>query len=47
MGPKPQTLSMGMVFYHVICEETDAAAGWFEKAIEQRDPRLSPTYAIH
>jgi serine/threonine-protein kinase len=42
-GPKPHTVSMGMVFYHVICEESDAAAGWFEKAIEQRDPAVIPS----
>jgi tetratricopeptide (TPR) repeat protein len=41
-GPKPQTVSMGMVFYHVICEETGAAAGWFEKAIQQHDPAVIP-----
>ena len=28
----------GMVLYHLICGEVDAAADWYEKAIEQRDP---------
>jgi tetratricopeptide (TPR) repeat protein len=30
----------GMVLYHLICSEVDAAADWFEKAVEQRDPLL-------
>jgi tetratricopeptide (TPR) repeat protein len=42
----PRSTSIGMVFYHLICEETDAAAGWFEKAIEERDPALIP-YVRH
>jgi len=32
----------GMVLYHLICSEIDAAADWFEKAIECRDPLLVP-----
>ena len=32
----------GMVLYHLICGEVDAAADWFEKAIEQRDPIVVP-----
>ncbi len=28
----------GMVLYHCICSEIDAAADWYRKAIEQRDP---------
>ena len=32
----------GMVLYHLICGEVDAAADWFEKAIEQRDPVMVP-----
>jgi TolB-like protein/predicted Ser/Thr protein kinase len=32
----------GMVLYHLICSEVDAAADWFEKAIETRDPTLVP-----
>jgi TolB-like protein/predicted Ser/Thr protein kinase len=32
----------GMVLYHLICSEVEAAADWFEKAIEQRDPILLP-----
>jgi tetratricopeptide (TPR) repeat protein len=30
----------GMVLYHLICGEVDAAADWYEKAIEQRDPSV-------
>jgi TolB-like protein/predicted Ser/Thr protein kinase len=32
----------GMVLYHLICSEVDAAADWYEKAIETRDPTLVP-----
>ena len=32
----------GMVLYHLICSEIDAAGDWFEKAIETRDPTLVP-----
>jgi hypothetical protein len=32
----------GMALYHLICSEVDAAADWFEKAIDQRDPILVP-----
>ena len=32
----------GMVLYHLICAEVDAAADWFEKAVEQRDPLVIP-----
>ena len=32
----------GMVLYHLVCSEIDAAADWFEKAIETRDPTLVP-----
>jgi serine/threonine-protein kinase len=32
----------GMVLYHLICSEVNAAADWFEKAIEQRDPIIIP-----
>ena len=38
----PRGTSIGMLFYHVMCEETEAAAGWFEKAIEERDPASLP-----
>jgi hypothetical protein len=31
-----------MVLYHLICSEIDAAADWYEKAIETRDPTLVP-----
>jgi len=32
----------GMVLYYLICGEIDAAADWFEKGVEQRDPILVP-----
>jgi hypothetical protein len=32
----------GMVLYYLICSEVDAAADWFEKGVEQRDPILVP-----
>jgi len=32
----------GRVLYHLILGEIDAAADWFEKAVEQRDPLLVP-----
>jgi TolB-like protein/Tfp pilus assembly protein PilF len=32
----------GMVLYHLLCSEVEAAANWFEKAVEQRDPILIP-----
>jgi len=28
----------GMVFYHLVCSEIDAAIDWYERAIEQRQP---------
>ncbi|HWZ30507.1 MAG TPA: protein kinase [Bryobacteraceae bacterium] len=31
---------MALAVFHAMCGETDAAAGWFEKAIEQRDPSV-------
>jgi hypothetical protein len=32
----------GMALYHLIRGEIDAAADWYEKAIEQRDPIVIP-----
>jgi serine/threonine protein kinase len=29
---------IGMVVYHLLCSEMDAAADWYEKCIEQREP---------
>ena len=29
---------LGMIIYHVVCSETDAAIDWYEHAIEQRQP---------
>jgi serine/threonine protein kinase/Tfp pilus assembly protein PilF len=31
---------MALTVFHAMCGETDAAADWFEKAIEQRDPSV-------
>jgi tetratricopeptide (TPR) repeat protein len=39
-SPNAPGMSIGMLFYHLICEETEAAAGWYEKAIEERAPAL-------
>ena len=41
-SPNARSTSIGMLFYHLICEETEGAAGWFEKAIEEREPTLIP-----
>jgi TolB-like protein/Tfp pilus assembly protein PilF len=30
--------SLGMIVYHVVCREIDAAIDWYERAIEQRHP---------
>jgi serine/threonine-protein kinase len=37
MGPQPRP-PMGRVLYHVFCDEFEAAAEWYERAIEERDP---------
>jgi len=29
---------IGMIIYHVVCSEIDAAIDWYEHAIEQRQP---------
>ena len=29
---------IGMVVYHLLCSELDAAADWYEKIVEQREP---------
>ena len=34
-------------FYQVMCQETETADGWFEKAVEERDPTLIPSCVIH
>jgi len=34
--------SSGMILYYLICSEVNAAADWFEKAVEQRDPIMIP-----
>jgi TolB-like protein/predicted Ser/Thr protein kinase len=41
LGP-PQTYGVpsAMAFFHMLCNETDAAVEWSERAIEQRDPRI-------
>ena len=28
----------GMILYHLVCEDIDAAIDWYERAIEQRQP---------
>jgi tetratricopeptide (TPR) repeat protein len=42
-APTPPGASMGMVMYHLMSLNRDAAADWFEKAIEQRET-LAPLY---
>lgn len=37
MGNEPLPV-LGRVIYHVLCSEMDAAADWYEKMIEVRDP---------
>ena len=37
MGEAPRPI-FGRVLYHVLCSETEPAADWYERAIEQRDP---------
>jgi hypothetical protein len=32
------TPPLGMIIYHVVCSETDAAIDWYEHAIEQPQP---------
>jgi len=34
----PETAPGGWVLYHRFCSNLDAAADWYEKAIEQRHP---------
>ena len=31
---------MGLLLFHLACSETEAAAYWAERALEQRDPRM-------
>jgi hypothetical protein len=37
MGDPPVPL-WGRVLYHLLCSETDAAAVWYQKMIDERDP---------
>jgi hypothetical protein len=37
MGDRPTPL-WDRVGYHLLCSEIDAAADWYEKAIQERDP---------
>ena len=37
MGASPIPL-WGRVGYHLLCSEIDAAADWYERAIQERDP---------
>ena len=34
----PETAPAGRIMYHVLCSQIDAAAVWYEKAIEIRTP---------
>jgi len=34
----PETAPSGRMIYHLLCSEIDAAADWYEKAIESRAP---------
>ena len=36
MGDSPTPI-WGRAWYHLLCSEVDAAAGWYEKMIEARD----------
>jgi len=40
--PNRSCAPTGMILYHLIRSEIDAAADWYEKAIEQRDPIAIP-----
>jgi hypothetical protein len=31
-------IPIGMIFYHVVCSEIDAAIDWYERGIRQRQP---------
>jgi tetratricopeptide (TPR) repeat protein len=33
----PHQIPMGMLLYHTVCGDTNSAAEWFEKAVEQRN----------
>lgn len=35
-----------LAIFHVLCGETEKAAGWIEKAIGQRDVALLPTLRV-
>jgi len=37
MGDRPVPM-WGRILFHLLCSEIDAAADWYEKAIQQRDP---------
>jgi hypothetical protein len=41
-GPNSRNISVGMLFYHLLCDEIEGAGAWFEKAIDERDPTLIP-----
>jgi tetratricopeptide (TPR) repeat protein len=44
LGPgKAYGAAWGMAVFHSICGDTDAAADWYERAIEERDPNTSYT----
>ena len=37
MGEAPRPI-IGRVLYHVLCGDIDATAGWYERAINEREP---------
>jgi hypothetical protein len=37
MGDRPNPV-WGRINYHLLCSEIDAAADWYERAIQERDP---------
>ena len=37
MGDTPRPL-FGRVLYHLLCGETELAADWYQRAIDERDP---------
>ncbi len=39
-APEAYGTPLGMLTYHFLCDEIDAAADWFEKAIGQRHPAI-------
>jgi tetratricopeptide (TPR) repeat protein len=40
LNPEAFGAPLGLFLFYLVCSESDAAAGWAEKAVEQRDPRI-------